>query len=283
MTCGSFLSNDILRHHILRHHVLRHAATVAALAIMVSAAPALAQDRARTPDLSRCGVQPELARLERPLRHLALRLSGGLPIKIVAVGSSSTLGFGASSPANTYPSRLEGELKGSFPDRPLTVVNRGVNGEEAPNMLARFRTAVIAEQPHLVIWQIGTNLLFSNGPFDMRRQIADGIARIRAIGADVVLMDPQYAPLVQARPGRRAVLASIARAASEYQVGLLRRYDIMRHWHEVDGLPAWTFTIWDGLHMNDWGYACLARSVARAITDAATRPTETAAIRAKGR
>ncbi len=150
-------------------------------------------------------------------------------------------------------------------------------------MLARFRTAVIAERPQLVIWQIGTNLLFSNGPFDMGGLVADGIARIRAIGADVVLMDPQYAPRVLSRPGRRAVLANIARVASEHNVGLLRRHEIMRHWREVEDLPYKTFTIWDGLHMNDWGYACLARSVGVTIAEAATRPTETVSIPAKAR
>ena len=66
-------------------------------------------------------------------------------------------GAGASSPAASYPSRLEVELKAAFPDAHITVLNRGVNGEDAADMLARFDKAVFAEQPDLVIWQVGTN------------------------------------------------------------------------------------------------------------------------------
>src|SRR4051794_30315086 len=107
----------------------------------------------------KCSVVPDLARIERPLTRFAFRLAGGLPIKVVAIGSSSTAGAGASAPAGSYPSRLEAELGRHFPGHQLTVVNRGVNGEEAPDMVARFEKSVIAEAPHLVLWQVGTNSL----------------------------------------------------------------------------------------------------------------------------
>ncbi len=64
---------------------------------------------------------------------------------------------GASSPAASYPSRLAVELETLLPDQSITVLNRGVNGEEVPDMLKRFETAVIAPKPDLVLWQLGTN------------------------------------------------------------------------------------------------------------------------------
>jgi hypothetical protein len=33
----------------------------------------------------------------------------------------------------------------------------------------------------------------------------------------------------------------------------------MREWHENQALPIDSFVIADGLHMNDWGYACFAQ------------------------
>ena len=33
----------------------------------------------------------------------------------------------------------------------------------------------------------------------------------------------------------------------------------MREWHEQQALPIDSFVIADGLHMNDWGYACFAQ------------------------
>ena len=91
-------------------------------------------------------------------------------------------------------------------------------------------------------------------------------------------MDPQYAPRVLAKADRDAVVAQIAQIAKEEKVGLLRRYDIMRRWHETEKLPFETFVTADGLHMNDWGYSCLAKSLGTAIADAVNRPTETAAV-----
>jgi lysophospholipase L1-like esterase len=75
----------------------------------------------------------------------------------VALGSSSTYGAGASTSAATYPSRLAEELARHFPGHELSVLNRGVNGQQITDMLARLETAVIAERPDLVLWQVGTN------------------------------------------------------------------------------------------------------------------------------
>ena len=86
-----------------------------------------------------CGVPAELTRLAAPLARSAKRLASGEPLKIVAIGSSSTAGAGASSPAHSYPSRLAVELAALFPKQQISVVNHGVNGEETPDMLARVR------------------------------------------------------------------------------------------------------------------------------------------------
>jgi lysophospholipase L1-like esterase len=252
-----------------------------AVAGAVACGSLLAQDRVPSApaEAPKCAVQPDVARFVHPLSRISLRLSGGLPIKIVAIGSSSTAGAGASSPGASYPSRLEAELRAHFPDHPFTVVNRGVNGEEATDMLARFETGVLAENPHLVIWQVGTNSLLRDRPLDVRSPILqEGIARLKASRADVIMMDPQYAPRVLAKADHDAAVAQIAQTAKDQKVDLLRRYDMMRHWHEDEQLPFETFVTADGLHMNDWGYACLAMTLGMAIADGATRPTETAAV-----
>src|SRR6266536_4755521 len=84
-----------------------------------------------------CSVASDLARLDLPLSRVAQRLADGESVKIIAIGSSSTAGAGATSRAFSYPSRLEVELRTRFPPTSITVINRGVGGEEAPQMLAR--------------------------------------------------------------------------------------------------------------------------------------------------
>ncbi len=64
----------------------------------------------------------------------------------------------------SYPSRLQVELEALMPRVPITVVNRGVNGEESHDMLARFERDVLAEHPDLVVWQVGSNAVLRDRP-----------------------------------------------------------------------------------------------------------------------
>jgi acyl-CoA thioesterase I len=227
----------------------------------------------------KCNVTGDQGRLQQPLARTALRIASGQPVKIVAIGSSSTYGAGASSRDASYPSRLQIELGRHFPGHQFTVVNRGINGEEAADMLARFETGVIAERPDLVLWQVGTNSVLRDRPLDPRATLLhEGIARLKAIRADVVLIDPQFAPKVIAKPGTDRMVNLLAQIAKAEKVGLFRRFAMMRRWYDDEKLPFDAFVSPDGLHMNDWSYACWAKGLGVAIAEAATRPTETASV-----
>jgi acyl-CoA thioesterase I len=229
------------------------------------------------PHAPRCVIPPRFALFDLPLRRTARQLAAGKPIKIVAIGSSSTFGAGASKPYNSYPSRLAAELSREFVDHEFTVLNRGVNGDTATDMLARFQQGVIAEQPDLVLWQVGTNSLLRGDPIQPHRSLLHGgIVRLKAIGADVVLIDPQYAPRVLARPNFDAMITLLEQTARFETVNLFRRFALMRHWHQVDHMPFEAFLAPDGLHMNDFSYGCVARALGGAISEALTRPVATA-------
>ena len=207
------------------------------------------------------------------------RVANGQPLTIVAIGSSSTAGAGASSPDATYPSRLAVELRTRFPGRDITVLNRGVNGEETNNMMARFAADVLAAHPQLVLWQIGTNSVLRDHPLNPHAvQLLDGIEELKAAGADVVLIDPQFAPAVLAKSETQGMVEQIALAAKQEDVGLFQRFAVMREWHDVQHLSFDTFVSPDHLHMNDWSYACLAKLLGGAIAEAATRPITAASV-----
>ena len=89
------------------------------------------------------------------LPHVASKLAAGQPVLIIAFGSSSTSGYGSTSPEFTYPNRLAAQLHRQYPTADITVVNRGQGGEDAPEMMRRLQTAVIDMKPDLVIWQVG--------------------------------------------------------------------------------------------------------------------------------
>ena len=241
------------------------------------AAPAAPASPAANARGAACAPTLEQVRFDRPLSRIGRLLVAGKSIKIVALGSSSTYGAGASTSAASYPSRLAEELARRFPGHEITVLNRGVNGDDAEAMLARLDTAVTVEKPDLVLWQLGTNSLLREKALPPHASLVrEGLTRIKATGAEVVLIDPQYAPRVLAKPHVEDMISLIATAAKAENVPLFHRFDLMRHWYETDHLPFETFVSSDGLHMNDWSYACLAKALGMAIAEAATRPTATA-------
>jgi lysophospholipase L1-like esterase len=243
---------------------------------LVACAPALACAQ----EQHACNAPKELTLLTQPLPRTAERLARHQPLTIVAIGSSSTFGAGASSRDKSYPSQLQVDLRNRFPDSQITVINRGINGEEAREMLARFSDSVFQQHPDLVLWQVGTNSVLRDrdikptGPL-----ILEGVRQLKALGIDVVIIDPQYAPKVLARPDAQEMVDLISAAAKQADVDLVQRFAIMHYWYEHDHLTFADFISPDKLHMNDWGYACLAKVIAGSISEAAQRKVASAQVR----
>jgi len=156
------------------------------------------------------------------------------------------------------------------------MYNRGVGGEEIDDMLKRFDEAM-SVHPDLVLWQLGTNsVLRDHTVAGHDEAIRAGLAKIRAAGADVVLIDPQYAPKVIAKPLTDSMVNLISLTAKAENVDLFRRFRLMKRWAVRDQMKFESFVSPDGLHMNDWSYACMAKGLSVAIAEAAQRPVQSA-------
>jgi acyl-CoA thioesterase I len=257
------------------------AATAAALTLSSAQAQDAAADNAAVNAAPKpaCTAPSELTRLDYTFKRVSQKIAAGQPIKIVAIGSSSTAGAGASSPALTYPARLEAELRELMPRVSVTVVNRGVNGEESRDMLERFERDVFSESPDMVIWQVGSNSVLRDRPLtDAPVPLNHGLKLLREHGADVVLMNPQYAPKAFTKHDIEGMVHLIAVTAKEKSVNLFQRFAVMRYWQLTEGFPLSTFLSPDELHLNDWSYGCIAKLLAGAIHETATRSTLTATV-----
>jgi acyl-CoA thioesterase I len=237
---------------------------------VIGSASAAAQEPA-------CRAPSEVYRFDDPLERVVKRIGSGQPLKIVTIGSSSTAGAGATSPAASYPSRLEAELQERLPGLTVTVVNRGVNGEVATDMVKRFEADVFAEKPDLIIWQVGTNsVLRDQNVLGSAPVIHDGLEQLLATGADVVVMNSQYAPKVLAKKDIERMVDIVGAETKDVGARLFDRFAMMRYWSENEKLSFETFVHPDGLHLNDWSYACVAKVLAAAILDGAKLPVATA-------
>jgi lysophospholipase L1-like esterase len=218
-----------------------------------------------------------ICHLDRTLPRLGERLRQGQALKIVAFGSSSTEGAGASAPEKSYPSRLQAILQARYPDVDIKVVNLGVGGEDAKEMLERI-DSVAAEKPDLILWQVGTNAVVNNLPMgEQRRLIRKGLTLLTATGADVVLVDPQYTPEVIHQPSISRMIKLLDGLAQQFNVPVFHRYAAMRYWKVVERIPFKRFMSDDHFHMNDWSYDRLANLIADTLVKASASPVQDAA------
>lgn len=188
-------------------------------------------------------------------------------LTVVAIGSSSTRGVGASSWAATYPEVMQRELQRLVPGLSVEIVNKGINGETIPGQLARLDADALQTRPDLVIWQLGGNdVIFRIGglPDDLEAQVTDGARRIRAAGSDAILMDLQNAPIVTRSGNYKLMNAMIARTARATGAGLFPRFELMLRANAA-GVAQGELVSWDFLHSTDAAYDCLGRAIARAI------------------
>src|SRR3954469_10836721 len=74
-----------------------------------------------------CTFPAKILDMGHPLHRTWAAISTGRPLSLVALGSSSTAGAGASTVDASYPTRLRARLSSLF-GHPVIVVNRGRNG-----------------------------------------------------------------------------------------------------------------------------------------------------------
>jgi acyl-CoA thioesterase-1 len=226
-------------------------------------AMSLAQAPKRT-----CMVPKELGRFAAPLPHLTQAVTATNGVHIIALGSSSTAGSGASSQLASYPARLDAELDRRFPRKDFIVTNYGTGGQLARDMLTRIREDVLLQKPALVIWQTGVNDAVQDvGVESFQETLVAGIRELKNAGIDVVLVDMQFYP----RSERVAVYGDYLKAmrlvAEGQNIPLFGRFAIMKHLVKSGQYTTDQLLAPDNFHLNDLSYGCLADLLADAIEE----------------
>lgn len=202
------------------------------------------------------------------------------PLRILAIGSSSTEGIGASGKDKTYPAQLSTLLRTGLSGRPVEMVNAGIGGETAPQTLSRLKAALAEERYDLVIWQVGTNDAVTGGDLGtFRNLVADGIAASKQAGTRLVILDPQFYPGIKETARYRAYVDAIAEVARAQAVPVLSRYQAMLGWYQRDADGFMAALAGDRFHMSDAGYGCLAQDIARSLLGDKPAVTLTASAR----
>lgn len=215
-----------------------------------------------------CSVPNSLNTFNSPLAGLAQAVERNRVIRVIALGSSSTEGTGASTKLAAYPERFDREMDRLFPGKDFQVTNLGRGGELAEHMLVRLQRDVIPQRPALVLWQTGVNDVISG--VDLKAfqiTLEAGIAALKAANIEVVLIDPQFYPRSITVPHYEKYVSTMHAIAEAHRVPVFRRYAIMKYLlasgqHSVD-----KFFWKDKFHLNDLSYGCMAELMAVALKE----------------
>ncbi len=174
----------------------------------------------------------------------------------------------ASNAGDSYPAELQDFLAAALPTDEISVINKGIGGQDAKREDARMAHDVLALHPQMVIWQVGANAAARHEtPGQFTRLVETGLQRLQGGNADIVLMDNQRSRVLLASKVNGEIDAALAALARRDHLGLFSRDVLMRAWKK-SGANLDIMLAPDGLHMNDAGYACLAQSLSQSIVDA---------------
>ena len=234
-------------------------AVAAASALVLFGSPAM-------PAEQECEVPPEMMQVTAKLPHLAARLKAKEPVNIVAIGGASTTGTAAGSPELAYPHRLQLALAKLFPDVPITVVNKGVPRQSTRQMVGRFATDVIPEDPILVVWETGiSDAVRGIEVDDFTTALQTGIDEVKNRSIDIILVDMQFSRSTATVIDFERYLTALHRVADLNQVYVFPRYEIMRYWSEQNMFNFDEVAADERARLAARVYDCLGRKLAHAI------------------
>lgn len=173
-----------------------------------------------------------------------------------------------------YVALVKVMLLARYPERGLTIVNRGIGGDTTRDLLARWEDDVVADRPDWVALMIGINDVWR--AYDGRPELAvppneyDAnlrklVGRVVDVGCRVMLIEPFYIVRDGADPqlaSTREVGEIMRGVAAEYGAVFVATQDAFDAALQTTEPAAWSD---DHVHPNLAGHALIAQRVLRAI------------------
>ena len=253
------------------------------LAVLLMACPATAQGDSHpvpaVPEPDPCEVPAYLFLGEGKLDHVKKAVDQEKKLRILVLGSGSSVLPGPDGANKSYPGRLEELLQKRFPGVEIKVSALAKPRLTASDMVENLEKVLIDQKPDLVVWQTGTvDAMRGVDPESFRTSLDEGVEQIVESGADVMLMNMQYSPRTETMIALSNYADIMRVVARERGVPLFDRREIMRHWNDNGNfdLNLATKDITTAFKVHD----CLGRALTSLVIEAANldgvkaRPTQ---------
>ncbi len=216
----------------------------------------------------RCAVPDDTLYTEQAMPRVARKLAANQPLRIVVLGSSSSLQTTKGLP-RSYVAGLPEALGTRFGNANLQIENLSERTMTAAQMTTAIAQRVPALQPDLVIWQTGNvDAAQKVDVNSFAEALKSGLEHLRSHGADVLLVAPQYRMRLSMMVDVEPYNDVMERMASAEDVVLFPRFEIMRHWSEEDRFDSRTTDQAKQMREAEMQNRCLANQMADMISAA---------------
>ena len=207
---------------------------IAVLAIIAPVAVYLTGAARAGPPPEQCDAPQSLIDGDIDLSRVMSEFKASRRLYITVIGSGSSGLSGPEGARAAYPARLEAVLKSAMPGADIKVTAHVQSKETTATMVAGLDKILAEDKPTLVVWQAGTvDALDGVEPEDFRNSLDEGVEKIQAAGADVILMNMQYSPRTESMFDV-STYADVMRVIAEQHGALLfDRLAIMHYWNDV--------------------------------------------------
>lgn len=192
----------------------------------------------------------------------------GKKLDIAVIGSASSELNGATGTNIAYPTWLEESLRSQLPGVAVKVTTYARPRETASEMESKLPRVLGESKPALVIWQTGTaDAIRGVDPDEFRASLDDGIDKLRAADTDVVFMNMQYSPRIEAMLAVTAYADAMRIIAVKREAVLFDRFSIMKRWNESGVFDLYGAT--RTTNIAERVHGCLGRLLADVVVEGA--------------
>ena len=215
-----------------------------------------------------CAVPSYMLLGDNALDHVHAAVEKNKTFEIVALGGISSTLPGPDGATFGYPARLQAALSRLLPSVKVNVSVVTQPRQTAEQMVDGIGQLLLDHKPSLVVWQTGTyDAVHGTDPEEFRSAVAEGVAKIKEGGADVVLVNMQYSPRTESVVAMGAYADAFRWVSREHEVPVFDRLAIMRYWYDQGQFDLYKAT--KDMKIAKSVHECLGQALGTMIVDAA--------------